>query len=296
MATADRGIADLPPLRSVIAAHGLAARKSLGQHFLLDLNLTRRIAEAGGSLEGTTVIEVGPGPGGLTRAILGAGAGCVIAIEKDRRCRDALAPLAAAAQGRLRVIDADAVGIDEQTLLREWGANLRDVRIVSNLPYNVAAVLIIKWLRQIAVGGIRYRSLLLTLQKEVAARLTAKPRTKAYGRLSVMCQWLTSPASCFDIGPRAFTPPPKVTSSVIHLTTRDTPLGPANWGDMETVTRAAFGQRRKMLRSSLRSIAENGDPTPLLSESRLAPTLRAEEVDVTGYCALARARARLVAG
>lgn len=285
----DQALADLPPLRNVIAAHGLSARRSLGQHFLLDLNLTRRIAGAGGDLAGATVIEVGPGPGGLTRAILEAGAGHVIAIEKDPRCRNALAPLIDVAKGRLQLIDADAVSVDEPTILREVDASSGEVRIVSNLPYNIAAVLIVKWLRQMADGRTRYLSLVMTVQKEVAERLTAAPGTKSYGRLAVMGQWLTRPAICFDIGPRAFTPPPKVTSSVVRLLPREKPIAPARWVDMETVTRAAFGQRRKMLRSSLRPIAPEGDPMPLLSASGLSPTSRAEEVEVEGFCALARA-------
>jgi 16S rRNA (adenine1518-N6/adenine1519-N6)-dimethyltransferase len=285
----DAAIAGLPPLREVIAAHGLGARKSLGQHFLLDLNLTGRIAEAAGPIEDATVIEIGPGPGGLTRAILGAGARRVIAIEKDIRCRDALASLVDAARGRLSLIDADAMEVNERDLVRELGAPPRNLRIISNLPYNISTALIIKWLRQIAEYPETYASLVLTVQKEVGDRLSATPRTKAYGRITVMCQWLTECTSCFDITARAFTPPPKVTSSVVRLIPRPAPLAPAAWETMETTTRAAFGQRRKMLRSSLRGIAGPGDGPTLLAKSGIAANLRAEEVDVAGFCALARA-------
>ncbi len=282
-------IGDLPPLREIIAAAGLTARKSLGQHFLLDLNLTRRIARAAGDLNGATVIEVGPGPGGLTRAILEAGAGRVIAIEKDHRCREALAPLEAAAGGRLTVIDADALDIDEGALAATAGEGAKGIRVIANLPYNVATVLIIKWLRQIAGAPGLYTSLVMTVQKEVAARLCAVPRTKAYGRLSVMCQWLTDAKICFDIDARAFTPPPRVTSSVICLAPRTEPLAPAHWNDMETVVAAAFGQRRKMLRSSLASGTLAADGAALLAASGIDPRSRAEEIDVVGFCTLARA-------
>lgn len=285
----DTSISSLPPLRDVIAAHRLGARKSLGQHFLLDLNLTRRIAEAAGSIKGATVIEIGPGPGGLTRAILSAGAKRVIAIEKDSRCRDALASLVDAAEGRLCLIDADAMEVNEAELVRSLGGAPGNLHIISNLPYNISTALIIKWLRQIAGRPDLYSSLVLTVQKEVGDRLSATPRTKAYGRISVMCQWLTETTSCFDIAARAFTPPPKVISSVVRLTARPKPLAPATWDAMETTTRTAFGQRRKMLRSSLRSIASLGDGSNLLEKSGIAANMRAEEVDVAGFCALARA-------
>jgi 16S rRNA (adenine1518-N6/adenine1519-N6)-dimethyltransferase len=238
-------------LREVIAAHGLGARKSLGQHFLLDLNLTRRIAEAAGPIKGATVIEIGPGPGGLTRAILGAGARHVIAIEKDARCRDALASLVDAAGDRLTLIDADAMEVNEPELVGALGVAPRNLHIISNLPYNISTALIIKWLRQVAERPETYAGLVLTVQKEVGDRICAIPRTKAYGRLSVMCQWLAECTSCFDIAARAFTPPPKVTSSVLRFIPRPAPLAPAAWELMEATTRAAFGQRRKMLRPGL---------------------------------------------
>lgn len=289
MSTIDAAIDSLPPLREVIAAHGLGARKSLAQHFLLDLNLTRRIADAAGSLQGTTVIEVGPGPGGLTRAILNAGAERVIAIEKDSRCREALATLVKAAGGKLSLIDADAMMVSEPDLASALAVAPRNLLVISNLPYNISTALIIKWLRQISARPDLYRRLVLTVQKEVADRLCAAPRTKAYGRITVMCQWLTEAATCFDIAARAFTPPPKVSSSVVRLVPRPHPLSPATWENMEHVTRAAFGQRRKMLRSSLREIAGADGGASLFAESGLDPHMRAEEVDVAGFCALARA-------
>ncbi|HSR54763.1 MAG TPA: 16S rRNA (adenine(1518)-N(6)/adenine(1519)-N(6))-dimethyltransferase RsmA [Alphaproteobacteria bacterium] len=288
MPRTDAAISALPPLRDVIAEHGLAARKALGQHFLLDLNLTARIASALGPMNGATVIEVGPGPGGLTRALLSAGAQRIFALEKDRRCREALEPLITAAQGRLTVIEADAMEVDEASLAQSVGAEARSMRLIGNLPYNISTPLIVKWLRQIAADAELYDCLVLTIQKEVADRLTAQPRTKAYGRLSVMCQWLTEPESCFDIAARAFTPPPKVTSSVVRLTPLQAPLAPAKWENMETVTRAAFGQRRKMLRSSLGSIARPPETEALLAHAGIDPRRRAEELDVTEFCALAR--------
>ena len=284
----DTAIAALPPLRDVIARHQLGARKALGQHFLLDLNLTARVVRATGPLEGATVIEVGPGPGGLTRAILTAGAGRVIALEKDPRCREALDPLVAAAKGRLAVIDADALEADAAALARAQGIEPTGLRIIGNLPYNISTALLIKWLREIADAPALYHSLVLTVQKEVAERFFASPRTKAYGRLSIMCQWLTEVAPCFDIGARAFTPPPKVTSTVVRLVPRPAPLSPARWKDMETVTRAAFGQRRKMLRSSLRQIAGPDGEVALLERAGIDPRSRAEELDVAQFCALAR--------
>lgn len=275
-------VAALPPLRDVIAAHDLAARKGLGQHFLLDLNLTARIARAAGDLAGATVIEVGPGPGGLTRALITAGAGRIVAIEKDPRCIAALAPLVIIARGRLEVVPADALDADESRLAPGQG-----IHIVSNLPYNIGTVLVVKWLAQIARAPARYAGLTLLLQKEVADRLTAVPRTKAYGRLSVMCRWLTDPAACFDIGARAFTPPPKVDSTVLHLRPLAHPRAAADWDDMETVVRAAFGQRRKMLRASLKTLF-GAAAESVLREAGLRGEARAEELSVEDFAALAR--------
>lgn len=276
--------AALAPLRDVIAAHGLLARKSLGQHFLLDLNLTRRIARAAGGIADATVIEIGPGPGGLTRALLLEGAARVVAIERDERCVRALADLAAAYPGRLEIIAGDALDIDLPALARKRGGC---VRVVANLPYNIATPLILAWLRDIGA----FNSLTLMLQKEVAERLAAKPRTKAYGRLSVMVQWRCEVAALFDVSPRAFTPPPKVTSTVVRFLPRATPLGEADASVLENVVAAAFGQRRKMLRTALKSLAaEKGrDATAILESAGITPTARAEELGVEQFCALARA-------
>ncbi len=271
----------LPPLREVIARHGLSARKSLGQHFLLDSNLTARIARAAGDLSRGTTIEIGPGPGGLTRALLEAGAARVVAIEKDRRCLDALAELAAAAPGRLEVIEADALEAETARL----GAAPR--RIVANLPYNVSTPLLLRWLRDLFEAPETYDSLTLMFQKEVAQRLAAAPRTRAYGRLAVITQWLCEVEPLFDIRPQAFTPPPKVTSTLVALRPRVEPLHPVSWAALERVTAAAFGQRRKMLRQSLKSLG--GDPAGLLAAAGVADTSRAEELSLDEFCALARA-------
>ncbi len=272
---------ELPPLREVIARHGLRARKRLGQHFLLDLNLTGRIARAAGDLSHGTVIEVGPGPGGLTRALLSEGAASVIALEKDRRCLAALAELAAAYPGRLEVIEADALRTDASTL----GKAPR--RIVANLPYNVASALLLRWLGDIGRDPAVFAGFALMFQKEVAARLTARPRTKDYGRLSVVTQWLCEVRALFDVPARAFTPAPKVTSTVVGLRPRPAPLAPAAMPTLERVTAAAFGQRRKMLRQSLKSLGV--DVAGLLAATGIAETARAEELEVEDFCALARA-------
>jgi 16S rRNA (adenine1518-N6/adenine1519-N6)-dimethyltransferase len=263
-------------LREVIAAHGIAARRSLGQNFLLDLNLTRRIARAAGPLEAATVIEIGPGPGGLTRALLAEGAKRVIAIERDPRCLAALASLAEAYPGRLDLIEADALALDPATLCDP------PRRIVANLPYNIATALLLHWLDNIRA----YDRLTLMFQREVAERLTAATRTPSYGRLSVITQWLCEARILFDIPGRAFTPPPKVTSTVVQLTPRPHPLAEADKATLERVTAAAFGQRRKMLRASLRTlgVATEG----LLAEAGITPTARAEELSVVEFCALAQ--------
>jgi 16S rRNA (adenine1518-N6/adenine1519-N6)-dimethyltransferase len=261
----------------VIARHGIAARKSLGQNFIFDLNLTRRIARAAGELDAGTTIEIGPGPGGLTRALLAEGAGRVVAIERDARCIAALGELASREPGRLTIVEGDALAIDPATL----GAAPR--RIVANLPYNIATALLLRWLDRIG----DYESLTLMFQREVAERLVAVPRSPAYGRLSVLTQWLCEARILFDIPPRAFTPPPKVTSSVVRLVPRATPLAPADKATLERVTAAAFGQRRKMLRSSLKSL---GVPVEtLLAATNIAATARAEELSVAQFCAIARA-------
>lgn len=266
----------LPPLRDVIARYGLSAEKSLGQNFLLDLNLTGRIARCAGSLQGETVIEIGPGPGGLTRAILDAGAAKLIAIEKDTRCLPALADIAAAYPDRLTVVNDDALEIDETALFDG------KAKIIANLPYNVATPLLIKWLNR----RERFSSLTLMFQKEVSDRITAVPSTKAYGRLSILCQWLCETKREFDISPRAFTPPPKVTSTVVTLRPFAAPAYPADQAVLEKVVAAAFGQRRKMLRASLKPL---GKPTEdMLEKAGITPTRRAEELTVEEFCALAR--------
>ncbi len=269
--------AALPPLREVIRRHGLFARKTLGQHFLLDLNLTRRIARAAGDLGSGTVIEIGPGPGGLTRALLMEGARRVVAIEADPRCLGALAEIAAAYPGRLEAIQGDALEIDAAGL----GGPPR--QIVANLPYNISTALLLRWLG--SVGA--FANLTLMFQKEVADRLLARPETKDYGRLTVLTQWLTVVKPLFDVPAAAFTPPPKVESTVLRITPRPEPLRPAERGSLERVTAAAFGQRRKMLRQSLKQVTP--DPLALLSAAGIAETARAEEIDVGGFCALARA-------
>jgi 16S rRNA (adenine1518-N6/adenine1519-N6)-dimethyltransferase len=271
----------LPPLREVIARHGLRARRSLGQHYLLDLNLTARIARAAGDLSQGTTIEVGPGPGGLTRALLAAGAGQVIAIEKDRRCRPALDDLASHFPGRLTVIEGDAQALDV-TALGEAPRHL-----VANLPYNVSTVLLLAWLGRIAEDPGCLTDLTLMFQKEVAQRLAGQPGSKDYGRLTVVTQWLSEVRLLFDVPARAFTPAPKVTSTVVALTPRPAPLHPAVMSQLERVTAAAFGQRRKMLRQSLKSL---GVPVPaLIAAAGVIETARAEALTLAEFCALARA-------
>ncbi len=269
----------LPPLREVIAAHGLQAMKALGQNFLLDLNLTGRIARAAGPLEGVTVIEVGPGPGGLTRALLAEGAEKVIAIERDRRCLDALAEIAAHYPGRLEVIEGDAMQVDMAKL-----ATGR-VRIAANLPYNIATPLLIGWLQSEPWPPF-YEKMTLMFQREVAERIVATPDDDAYGRLGVISGWRAEARILFDISPKAFTPPPKVVSSVVELVPRQAPLA-CDRAKLERVTAAAFGQRRKMLRQSLKSLGT--DPLPLLAAAGIVETARAEEIDVAGFVRLANA-------
>jgi 16S rRNA (adenine1518-N6/adenine1519-N6)-dimethyltransferase len=271
----------LPPLRQVVQRHGLLAKKSLGQNFLFDLNLTSRIARASGALEGVTVVEVGPGPGGLTRSLLAEGAERVIAIERDPRCLPALAEIAAHYPGRLQVIGADALAFDPQSMLGDGLA-----RIIANLPYNVGTTLLANWLTP-EDWPPWWQSLTLMFQREVAERIVADERDrKNYGRLGVLCGWRTEARILFDVPPSAFVPPPKITSSVVQLTPRPSPPS-CRVRALETVTKAAFGQRRKMLRQSLKSIAP--DPGPMIAAAGLVETSRAEEVPVTGFVALANA-------
>jgi 16S rRNA (adenine1518-N6/adenine1519-N6)-dimethyltransferase len=273
-------IDDLPPLREIIRRHGLSARKSLGQNFLLDLNLTARIARAAGSLAGVTVVEIGPGPGGLTRALLAAGAERVIGIERDARAVAALRELATYYPGRLDIVEADALGFDPRPYLGSGPA-----RIAANLPYNIATALLISWL-SLEPWPPWYDSLLLMFQREVAERIVATPGTGSYGRLSVLCNWRCETKRVFDIAPSAFVPPPKVTSSLVRLAPRAHPLLVA-LTDLERVTAAAFGQRRKMLRQSLKTLVP--DPLPLLVAAGLDPAARAQDIPVEGFVALAQA-------
>lgn len=266
----------LPPLREVIQRYGLAARKSLGQNFLLDLNLIARIARAAGPLEDVNVVEIGPGPGGLTRALLQQGAASVTAIERDDRCVAALTELVDAFPGRLKVVAGDAMAIDPASLAPA------PRKIVANLPYNIATALLLRWLPDLAA----YESLTLMFQKEVAERLTAAPRSKEYGRLSVLVQWLATVRRLFDVPARAFVPAPKITSTLVRIEARPVTLAPCGREELERATAAAFGQRRKMLRQSLKSLQI--DPEPLLAAAGIPATARAEELSVEQFCALAR--------
>ena len=275
----------LPPLRDVIAAYDLAAKKSLGQNFLLDLNLTRRIARAAGPLEGTTIYEVGPGPGGLTRALLMEGADRVIAVERDARCLPALADVARAYPGRLEIVSGDALKIDEGELLRTQNVS-GPIRVAANLPYNVGSALLVKWLTAETWPPF-WQSLTLMFQREVAERLVASPGTKTYGRLSVLAQWRATPRLLFDVDARAFTPPPKITSTLVRLEPLALPVAQVALGDLEAVTAAAFGHRRKMLRQSLKTLAP--DAEALVRASGLDPTERPERLSVLQFAALARA-------
>ncbi|SDF83013.1 dimethyladenosine transferase [Limimonas halophila] len=271
---------ELEPLRETIRRHGLNARRSLGQHFLLDANLTDRIARAAGDLTHGTTIEIGPGPGGLTRSLLAAGARHVVAVERDPRCLAALAELGEAYPGRLTAHKADA----QHLRLADLGPPPRTV--VANLPYNVATELLIGWLDELAADPDAAAGFTLMFQKEVADRLVAAPGTKAYGRLSILTQWLCAARVLFKVPPQAFTPPPKVWSGVVQLTPRPAPLAPANSATLQRVTGAAFGQRRKMLRQSLKSL---GEPADLAARAGVPLTARAEDLSVESYCAIARA-------
>ena len=291
----------LPPLRDVIRNYGLAADKRLGQNFILDLNLTRRIARAAGAhgdqlmksvgsalpLAGRTAIEIGPGPGGLTRALLMEGADRVIAIERDPRCRPALEDVAAAAGGRLTIIDGDALQTNWSTLTRPLAAK---PVIVANLPYNVATRLLIGWLES-SPWPPWYSAMVLMFQKEVAERIVAEPGNKAYGRLSVIAQWRTRPKLLFTLKPEAFTPPPKVASAIVEFMPRPEPMPACDVTVLGRVTAAAFGQRRKMLRQSLKALAP--DPEPLLAAAGLDGTLRGEVLSVADFARLALVQQKL---
>ncbi|MEY4878937.1 MAG: Ribosomal small subunit methyltransferase [Pseudomonadota bacterium] len=276
---------NLPPLREVIAAHGLSARKGLGQNFILDLNLTRRIAREAGPFERGIAYEVGPGPGGLTRALLMEGADRVIAVERDARCLPVLAQINAARPGALEVVSADALEVDEARLLASLDIPL-PVPVVSNLPFNVGTGLLIKWLT-VETWAPWWANLTLMFQTEVAARICAAPGDDAYGRLSVLSQWRSEPRVLFDVSRKVFVPSPNVDSTVVKIEPLPAPRYEADLSDLERVTAAAFGQRRKMLRKSLKTL------TPLANEilesAGVNGSARAEELDIAQFCALARA-------
>ena len=272
-------IDDLPPLREVIRQHALSARKSLGQNFLLDLNLTARIARAAGPLEDATVVEIGPGPGGLTRALLALGARHVIAVERDQRALPALEEIARRYPGRLEIVCADAQSFDPRPLLGTTKA-----KIVANLPYNIATALLIDWL-SVEPWPPWYDMMVLMFQREVAERIVAREDDEAYGRLAVLANWRAETKIMFDISPAAFVPQPKVTSSVVRLVPRNAPE-PCDRRTLEQVAAAAFGQRRKMLRQSLKSLAV--DPARLAAAAQVDPTRRAETIPVSGFVAMAR--------
>lgn len=279
MATID----GLPPLREVIAAHDLVARKQLGQNFLLDLNLTAKIARMAGELSGCDVLEIGPGPGGLTRGLLVEGARRVLAVEKDPRCMAALAEIAARYPGRLTVLNADAMEVDVAAHLTP------PVRVVANLPYNVGTELLIRWLTP-KVWPPFWQSLTLMFQKEVAERIVARPRGDHYGRLALLAQWRCDAKIVMHLPPEAFTPAPKVHSAVVHLTRLESPRYPADGAVLQRLTAMAFNQRRKMLRSALKGLAP--DIEARLTAAGIEPTRRAEEISLEGFCALARELAK----
>ena len=272
-------IDSLPPLREVIDTHQIAARKSLGQNFLLDLNLTAKIARQAGDLTECDVLEIGPGPGGLTRGLLAEGARRVLAVEKDSRCMPALEEISAAYPGQLQVINGDALEIDPLEFLTP------PVRIAANLPYNVGTELLVRWLTPPQWPPF-WQSLTLMFQREVAERSVAQPGSKAYGRLAILAQWRTDARIVLSLPPGAFSPPPKVSSAVVHLTALPEPRFPADAKVLSQVVAAGFNQRRKMLRASLKSVAPNIEDH--LNAAGIAPTERAEQVSLEAFCALAR--------
>jgi len=273
----------LPPLRDVIRTFGLDAKKSLGQNFLTDLNLTGKIARSAGDLSNSIVYEVGPGPGALTRALLMNGAPRVVAVEMDPRCIEAQKQIQAAYPGKLDVFEGDALKMDEMSLIGDTEG--RDVRIIANLPYNVGTALLVKWLT-LEKWKPWYQSLTLMFQKEVGQRIVAEPRSKAYGRLSVLSQYRADPHISFDVPARAFTPAPKVTSCIVNIIPREEKADYPKQKTLERVVSAAFNQRRKMLRSSLKALGQ--DPLPPLKAANIVETARAEELSVEDFCRLAK--------
>ncbi len=269
----------LPPLREVIATHGLSAKKALGQNFLLDLNLTAKIARQAGDLSDCDVLEIGPGPGGLTRGLLSEGARKVLAVEKDARCLPALEEIAAAYPGRLQVINGDALKIDPLAYLTP------PIRVAANLPYNIGTELLVRWLTPPEWPPF-WQSLTLMFQREVAERIVAQPGSKTYGRLAILAQWRAEARIVLSLPPEAFTPPPKVSSAVVHLTALPEPRYPADAATLSRVVATAFNQRRKMLRASLKGVAP--DIEDRLISAGIKPTDRAEQVSLEQFCALAR--------
>ena len=272
-------IDDLPPLREVIATHGLQAKKALGQNFLLDLNLTARIARAAGDLAGSDILEIGPGPGGLTRGLLAEGARRVLAIEKDPRCMPELGEIAARYPGRLQLIEGDALKVDPLEHLTP------PIRVAANLPYNVGTELLVRWLTPPEWPPF-WESLTLMFQREVAERIVAVPGSKAYGRLAILAQWRASARIVLDLPPQAFVPAPKVSSAVVHLTALPEPRFPADPAVLSRVVAAGFNQRRKMLRASLKGVAPGIEDH--LAAAGIPPTERAEQIGLEAWCALAR--------
>ncbi|SEW06739.1 dimethyladenosine transferase [Cognatiyoonia koreensis] len=272
-------IDDLPPLRTVIETHGIAAKKSLGQNFLLDLNLTAKIARLAGDLSAADILEIGPGPGGLTRGLLAEGARRVLAIEKDSRCMAALAEISDRYPGRLEVINADALDVDPLAHLTP------PIKVAANLPYNVGTELLVRWLTPPDWPPF-WDSLTLMFQREVAQRIVAQPGSKAYGRLALLSQWRADPQIVLDLPPEAFTPAPKVSSAVVHLKALPAPRFPANAETLNRTVAAAFNQRRKMLRSALKAVSP--DIETHLKAAGIKPTERAEQVSLEAFCALAR--------
>lgn len=273
-------IDDLPPLREVIAQHDLSARKALGQNFLLDLNLTSKIARQAGDLQNVSVLEVGPGPGGLTRGLLAEGAKRVLVIEKDARCLPALEEIRAAYPERLEIVEGDALEVNPLDHLTP------PIRVVANLPYNVGTELLVRWLTPKSWPPV-WESLTLMFQREVAERIVAQPGGKAYGRLAVLAQWRCDARIAMNLPPEAFSPPPKVSSAVVHLSALPEPRFAANAKVLERVVAKAFNQRRKMLRAALKGLTE--DVEGCLRAAGIAPTDRAEVVPLDAFCALARA-------
>lgn len=275
MSNPDDFLKTLPPLRDVIAAHDLRAKKALGQNFLLDMNITDKIVRAAGDLSGRTVFEIGPGPGGLTRSLIGSNAAKIIAVEFDLRAVAALQNLAGE---RVEIVQGDALRVNYQALAEGPKA------VVANLPYNIATVLLTNWLKEIREKPGAYDSMTLMFQKEVAERIVAAPGSKTFGRLAVIAQWICECRICFDLPPSAFTPPPKVSSSVVHFVPKKLAIDAPDFRSVEKVTAAAFGQRRKMIRTSLKDYAEG------LERLGIDPTLRAENLSVQDFINLAKGR------